>query len=149
MTQVLGLNYKFVARGYANSAGDLLILRPRILGDSSTQLLDLFAEKKPRKYPIQFEEATQQSDVFDITLARRLYALDGVPHPVQADCDFASYHSKIKVSKEGALHYKRTFEIKDVMVPTEKLPEIHQFLQRVAEDQESTVLLRRTGPTGP
>ncbi len=27
------LNYKFVARGYANSTGDMLIVRPRVVGD--------------------------------------------------------------------------------------------------------------------
>jgi hypothetical protein len=141
------MDYKFVARGYANSAGDLLLLRPRILGDKSTQLLDLFAEKKPRKYPIQFEEATQQSDTFDIALPVG-YSLDGVPDPVQADCDFASYRSKITFSG-STLHYERTFVIKDVMVPTEKLPEIRKFLQQVAADQESTVILRRTATANP
>ncbi len=107
-------------------------------------MLNLFAEQKPRKYPIQFEEATRQDDVFDITLPAG-YAVDGIPQPVQVDCDYATYHSEINIS-DGVLHYKRTFEIKDVMVPTEKLPEIRNFLQQVAADQGSSAVFRRVSP---
>lgn len=142
--QPLGLSYKFVARGYANSTGDLLLLRPRVLGDKSTGMLELFSEKKPRKYAIQFEEATQQNDSFDIALPAG-YVPDGLPDPVQVDCGYASYKSRVTVSG-GVLHYERTFVIKDVMVPTEKLPEVKNFLQQIAADEESATVLRRATP---
>ncbi len=64
---------------------------------------------------------------------------------MQADCTYATYHSEVKVA-DGVLHYKRTFEIKDVEVPSEKLPEIRNFLKQVAVDQESSALLRRATP---
>jgi hypothetical protein len=142
--QSLMLDYKFVSPGYANAAGDLLFVRPRVVDDKDTGLLDLFTRQKPRKYPVEFEEATRQDDLFEITLPAG-YVADGLPQPVQADCPYASYHSEVKVS-DGVLHYKRTFEIKGVMVPTEKLPEIRDFLQQVAGDQQSAVVFRRTGP---
>jgi hypothetical protein len=44
-----------------------------------------------------------------------------LPQPVLANCDYAMYKSETKFA-DGVLHYKRTFEIKDVMVPKEKLP---------------------------
>jgi len=142
--QVLSLNYKFVSTGYASPSGDLLILRPRVLGDKYTYLLNLFAEKKPRKYPIQFAEATRQDDLFDITLPPG-YVVDGLPGPTQAENDIVSYHSDMKV--EGSvLHYKRSLEIKAVTVPTEKLSQMKEFLQQVAADQESAVILRRSNP---
>jgi Domain of Unknown Function with PDB structure (DUF3857)/Transglutaminase-like superfamily len=142
--QGLLLDYKFVSPGYANVAGDLLFVRPRVVGGSDTGGLRLFAEHKPRKYPIQFEEAIEQDDVFDITLPAG-YVVDGLPKPVQVDCDYASYKSEIKVT-DGVLHYKRTFEITSVMVPTEKLPAIRDFLQQVAADQQSSVVLRHATP---
>jgi hypothetical protein len=138
------LTYKFVSPRYANSSGDLLIVRPRVLGDKSTGLLRLFTEQKPRKYAIAFTEATVQEDVFDITLPEG-YVLDGLPQPVQADCEYATYHSETKVV-DGVLHYKRSFEIKKVMVPTEKLPEIRSFLKQVAADQGTSAILRRATP---
>lgn len=142
--QTFTLDYKFVSPGYASTSGDMLIVRPRVLGDKYSDLLRLFAQQKPRKYGIEFTEATRQDDVFDITLPAG-YVVDGIPQPVQADCTYATYHSEVKVA-DGVLHYKRTFEIKDVEVPSEKLPEIRNFLKQVAVDQESSALLRRATP---
>ena len=139
--QNLALDYKFVSPGYASAAGDLLFVRPRVVGDKDTNYLRLFTEHKPRKYPIQFDEATRQDDVFDITLPAG-YVVDDLPKPVQADCPYASYKSETTFAG-GALHYKRTFEVKDVMVPVEKLPEIQAFLQEVAADQRSAAVLKR------
>jgi len=138
------LDYKFVSTGYASSAGDLLFVRPRVVGDKSTSYLRLFTQQKPRKYPIQFEEATRQDDVFDITLPPG-YVVDGLPKPVQAECDYATYKSETSVVN-GVMHYKRSFEIKDVTIPTEKLPAIRDFLQQVAADQSTSAVLRRATP---
>ena len=142
--QGLLLDYKFVSPGYANVAGDLLFVRPRVVGDSNTAMLRLFAEHKARKYPIQFEEATELDDVFDITLPAG-YVVDGLPVPVHLACDYGSYKSETRVA-DGVLHYKRTFEITSVMVPTEKLSAVRDFLQQVAADQQSAVVLRHATP---
>jgi len=139
-----GLEYKFVSPGYANATGDLLFVRPRVVGDKGTSTLRLFTQQKPRKYPIQFEEATRQDDVFDITLPSG-YVVDGLPKPVNAECAYATYKSETSVA-DGVLHYKRTFEIKDVTVPTEKLAEVRDFLQQVVADQQSSVVLKRATP---
>jgi hypothetical protein len=142
--QTLMLDYKFISPGYASAAGNLLFLRPRVVGDKDTGLLRLFTQQKPRKYPIEFAEATRQDDLFDITLPAG-YVVDGLPEPVQVSCDYASYRSETKVA-DGVLHYKRTLEIKDVLVPTEKLGELRTFLQQVATDQEAAAVLRRPAP---
>lgn len=142
--QSLMVSYKFASPGYATNAGGMLFLRPRIVGDTYTYLLTLFSDKKPRQYPIEFEEATRQDDVFDITVPAG-YVVDGLPQPVQADCDYATYHSETKFA-DGVLHYKRTFEIKDVMVPKEKLPAVRDFLQQVAADQQAAAVFRRATP---
>ncbi len=142
--QNFGLTYKFVSPRYATASGNMLFLRPRVVGDKDSQMLRLFTEQKPRQYPVEFHEATRQDDIIDITLPPG-YVLDGAPPPVQVDCPFGSYHSEIKVA-DGVLHYQRSFEIKDVEVPTEKLPEIRNFLKQIAADQESSALLRRATP---
>jgi hypothetical protein len=120
----------------------LLFVRPRVVGDKSTGFLRLFTEQKSRKYPIQFEEATRQDDLFDITVPKG-YIVDGLPKPVQATCDYATYKSETTFA-DGVLHYKRSFEVKDVMVPVDKLPEIRAFLQQVAADQGSAAVLKKT-----
>jgi len=137
----LVVSYKFASPGYATNAGGMLFLRPRIVGDKYTNYLTLFANGKPRKYPVEFDEATRQDDVFDIALPAG-YVVEGLPQPVQAQCDYATYKSETEFA-DGILHYKRTFEIKDVIVPTDKLPVIRDFLQKVAADQQSAAVLRR------
>jgi transglutaminase-like putative cysteine protease len=142
--QSFSMTYKFVSPRYATPSGGMLFLRPRVVGDKNSYMLRLFSEQKPRKYPIQFHEATRQDDAFDITLPPG-YVLDSVPPAVQADCAYGSYHSEVTVT-DGVLHYKRTYELKDVEVPTEKLPEIKTFLRQIAADQEASALLRRVAP---
>jgi hypothetical protein len=137
------LNYKFIVDGYAKTAGNLLILRPRILG-SKRQFSFTDEHGKPRRYPIEFEEATRQDDVFDITLPTG-YVVDELPKPVQAQCQYASYQSEVQVTGD-VLHYKRTYEIKDVYVPTQKLDDVRDFFDQVAADERSSAVLRRVNP---
>jgi hypothetical protein len=134
------VNYKFVVDGYAKTAGDLLILRPGVVGTKGSNLLS----GKPRKYPIEFTEATLQDDVFDIALPPG-YVVDELPKPVQAECAYARYKSEAKVA-DNVLHYKRTYEIKNVLVPTQKLDEVRDFFHQIAVDEKSSAVLRRTAP---
>lgn len=136
----LTLSYKFAVDGYAKAAGDLLILRPRVVGAKGSNLLS----GKPRKYPIEFKEATRQDDIFDITLPSG-YVVDELPKPVLAECAYGIYKSEVQVA-DNVLHYKRTYEIKDVVVPTQKLDEVRDFFHQIAADERSSAVLRRASP---
>jgi hypothetical protein len=134
------LHYQFIVQGYAKTAGDLLILRPRVVGDKGSSILT----GKPRKYPIEFSGTTLQSDMFDITLPAG-YVVDELPQPVDAKCDYATYKSNVEV-KDNVLHYKRLYEVKGVVVPTAKLPEVRDFFHQVAAAEKSSAVLRRSNP---
>ncbi|MGA6955755.1 MAG: hypothetical protein WBY73_11645, partial [Candidatus Acidiferrales bacterium] len=136
----LTLKYKFAADGYAKTAGDLLILRPRVVGAKGSNLLS----GKARKYPIEFTEATRQDDIFDITLPAG-YVVDELPKPVDAECPYGTYKSQVLVAN-NVLHYKRTYEIKDVNVPTQNLDEVRDFFHQIAADEKSSAVLRRANP---
>src|SRR6267154_2742561 len=86
-------NYSVVAQNYAKTAGNLLLVRPRFIGNKST---DLVETKEPRKYPVEFEGPSRDTDTFEITLPAG-YEVDDLPPPVNADYSFASYHSKTEV----------------------------------------------------
>jgi hypothetical protein len=139
----LTLDYKFVVSSYAKTAGNLLIVRPRVIG-SKEQFVFNTENGKPRKYPIEFNEATHQDDVFDITLPAG-YVVDELPPPAQLQCDYATYKSDVQVA-DGTLHYKRTYEITSVHVPTQKLDEVRAFFRQVAADERSSAVLRRANP---
>jgi transglutaminase-like putative cysteine protease len=138
--QTLTLDYSFVSAGYAKSAGNLLIVQPRVVGTKGWNILS----GKARKYPIEFREATRQDDVFDITLPKG-YVVDELPKPVKTECLYGSYKSEVVVSG-SVLHYKRTYEITKVMVPTQKLDEVRDFFRQIAADEHSSAILKRENP---
>jgi transglutaminase-like putative cysteine protease len=134
------VTYKFTSDGYAKNAGDLLILRPRVVGEHAQN----FSNGKPRKYPIEFRESTRQDDVFDITLPPG-YVVDELPKPVQAQCPYASYKSEVVVNG-NVLRYKRTYEVTDILVPTEHAEELRDFFHQIAADEKASAVLKRSNP---
>ena len=135
--QNLTLEYRVVADSYAKVAGNLLILRPRVIGNESWSILS----GKPRKYPIEFQEAARLEDVFDITLPEG-YVVDELPKGIDAECSYGSYKSQVQVNG-NMLHYTRMYEIKDVYVPTKNLDEVKAFLSQIAADERASAVLRR------
>jgi transglutaminase-like putative cysteine protease len=140
--ETLTLNYNFTENDYAKSAGDLLILRPRVMARRGG--VGMFDGKKARKYPIQFDETSLSSDVLDITLPKG-YVVDELPPAVDAHCEFASYKSHVEV-KDNVMHYVRTYEIKGITVPTDKLPEVRDFFHQVQTAETSSAVLRKQNP---
>jgi len=137
--QPFGFNYTFEADGYAKTAGNLLLLRPRVLGSKSRGILET---KEPRKFPIEFEGPVKDVDQFEITIPAG-YEVEELPPPVDADFGFASYHSKT-FAKGNVVGYTRTFEVNDLSVPVAKAEELKKFYRIIANDERSTAVLRPT-----
>jgi Domain of Unknown Function with PDB structure (DUF3857)/Transglutaminase-like superfamily len=135
--QPFGFNYSFEALNYAKNAGDLLLVRPRVLGVKAAAIMET---SEPRQYPIEFEGPVQDTDVFQITLPAG-YTVDDLPPPVDADFGFASYHSKTEV-KGNVIGYTRTFEIKDLSVPVSKSDDLKKFYRIIASDERNTAVLK-------
>jgi hypothetical protein len=138
--EALTMDYHFVAENYAKSAGNLLLLRPRVLGAKESSLLEI----KPRKYPFEFSEATLQNDEFEIALPPG-YVVDDVPAPVKTEYDFGNYSSEVVVSG-NTLRYKRKYEIKNVIVAVQRLDDLKKFFRQIAGDERSSAVLRRASP---
>src|SRR5216683_8380739 len=130
-------NYSVVAQNYAKTAGNLLLVRPRFIGNKSTDLLET---KEPRKYPVEFEGPSRDTDTFEITLPAG-YEVDDLPPPVNAEYSFASYHSKTEVNG-NTLKYTRTFEVKELSVPLNKVEELKKLYRIIAGDERNTAVLK-------
>jgi hypothetical protein len=135
--QPFGFNYSFESPNYAKHAGDLLLLRPRVLGTKSSSLLET---REPRQFPIEFDGPVRDTDDFEITIPTG-YTVDDLPAPVNADYDFASYHSKTEASG-NLIRYTRTFEIKKLSVPAGRAEELRKFYRIIAGDERNTVVLK-------
>ena len=134
------LDYEFVAPSYAQSAGDLLLVRPRVLGAKVSTIL----EEKERKYGIEFETATQQTDSFELTVPPG-YVPDELPPPLKIDYDFASYSSKVEMISGNILRYTRSYAVKDVMIPPARLGDLKKFFHQILADEANTAVFKKSG----
>jgi hypothetical protein len=132
-----GYSYTFVAPGYAKQAGELLVVRPRVMGIETSDLLET---KEARKFPVIFEGPRKDTDAFEITLPGG-YEVDDLPPPTDIDYSFASYHSKTDAAG-NKLKYTRTLEIKELSVPMEKMDELKKFYRVIASDERNTAVLK-------
>jgi hypothetical protein len=135
--QPFGFNYSFESNNYAKTAGNLLLVRPRVIGNKGFGFLET---KEPRKFPIEFDEPTRDTDTFEITIPAG-YTVDDLPPPVDADYSFASYHSKTVVNG-NVVDYTRTFEVKELSVPVNKAEDLRKFYRIIAGDERNTMVLK-------
>jgi hypothetical protein len=138
--QPFGFDYSFESDSYAKNAGNLLLLRPRVMGSKSSAILET---KEPRKFPVEFEGPVRDTDSFEITIPPG-YEVDDLPPPVDSEYSFAGYHSRTE-AKGDVIHYTRTFEVKELSVPVEKMEDLKKFYRIVASDERNTVVLKPAG----
>ncbi len=138
--ETLVLSYRFVATNYAQAAGDLLLVRPCVLGQKGWDLL----EGKERKHPVEFPNTTLESDSYEIALPEG-YEVDELPPAVEIDSPLGAYRSQVEV-EGNVLRYRRSYEIRDVLVGRERLDELKKFFRRVAADERNVAVLKRSAP---
>jgi len=131
------LNYSLVVQRYAKPAGDLLLVRPRLVGTKGRGFLET---KEPRELPVIFDGPRKDDDTFEITMPAG-YEVDDLPPPVDMDYSFASYHSKTEASG-NKLKYTRTFEIKELSVPMSKMDDLRKFYRVISSDERNTAVLK-------
>ena len=135
--QPFGFRYTFESDNYAKVAGNLLLVRPRVLGSMSSGVLET---KESRKFPFEFNGPSRDTDSFEIALPAG-YEVDELPPPMDVDFSFGSYHSKTEASG-NALHYTRSMEIKELSVPVSKMDELKKFYRMIASDERNTAVLK-------
>ena len=138
--QPFGYQYSLVAQNYAKTAGNLLLVRPRVVGVNASDILET---KDPRKYPVEFDGPWKNSDTIEIAIPAG-YEVDDLPPPINADFSFASYHSKTEASG-NTLKYTRTFELKELTVPVSKVDDLKKLYRIIAGDERNTAVLKPVG----
>jgi hypothetical protein len=140
-TEPLDWDYSVQADNYARAAGDLLLVRPRVIG---SKVLNFWEPKQVRENVIEFDGPERDTDVFQITVPAG-YAVDELPAPLNLDLGSVAYHSKVEFNGQ-MLRYTRTYEIKELSVPVDKLDQVHRFYNAIVADERSTAVLKRTSP---
>ena len=135
--QPVEFDYSFIAEQYAKRAGNLLLVRPRVIGSWSSSLLET---KEPRRQPVVFEGPERRTDRFEITLPPG-YVVEDLPPPVNLDYSFAGYHSKSE-AKGNTLVYSRTLEIKELTVTLSQIEQLRSMYRVIAGDERGAAILK-------
>ena len=140
-TAPLDWDYSIEAEKYARFAGDLLLVRPRVIG---SKLLNFWEPKQIRENMIEFDGPQRDTDAFQITIPSG-YVVDELPAPLNLDLGSVAYHSKA-VFSDHVLRYTRTYEIKELSIPIEKLEQLHRFFDSIVADERSTAVFKLASP---
>ena len=133
----LVIRYKFTAEHYAKNSGQLLLVRPRVVGEK----LGALDMTKPRHYSYEFDAPTLQTDLFEFDLPDG-YKIDELPDAAKANFAFGEYSSKIE--HEGSqLKYSREYKINAVTVPAEKINDLNKFFHQINQDERNMAVLKK------
>ncbi|MEK6396616.1 MAG: transglutaminase domain-containing protein, partial [Terriglobus sp.] len=132
----LELHYSLKAEHFAEPVGNLMTIRPRVLGTEAPAV-----DEKPRHLPIDLRETRLIQDDFTIALPDGL-AVDELPSPVHLDLGFAAYTSESKV--EGhAIHYNRTYTVREISLPADRYADVQKLARTIEADEQSSAVLKR------
>ena len=140
LNQDFTTTYHLAAEHFARPAGQLLMVRPRVLG-SEDVLRSLRDSHAARTFPVDLHETLESRDEFTINLPAGFVA-DELPEPVHMDFDFASYQSATTVTG-NVLHFSRTLTIRRITLPANRFVDVQHFANTIAVDENSTAVLKK------
>ncbi|MBS1823623.1 MAG: DUF3857 and transglutaminase domain-containing protein [Acidobacteria bacterium] len=129
-------SYTLDVERYGRSMGQLLMVRPRILGSEAPAV-----DHERRTVPIDLRQTMQAIDEYNIELPAG-YAVDELPEAVKLDLGFASYESSSQV-KDNVLHYTRTYTVREVTLPPEKYSDLQKLSGVIATDEQSRAVFKK------
>lgn len=136
LDQDLTQSYTVTAPQYARAMGQLLLVRPRVLGSDSFTL-----DRKPRVYDIDLKQTETVTDEFDVELPPG-YTVDEVPDPVSVDVGFANYKSSSEL-KGNMLRYIRTYTLSQVQLEPGKYSDLQRLVGAIAADERGQAILKK------
>ena len=131
------VKYKFTADHYAKTAGSLLLVRPRIVGEKA----GYFDPTKPRHYAYEFDAPFLDSDTVEITLPEG-FKVDELPDPAKANFPFGQYTSKTEADG-NVLKYTRQYKMSSTLVPLEHIDQLKRLFSEIIADEKSMAVLKR------
>ena len=134
----LVVRYTLITPRYAKVAGNLVLVRPRVLGRKAENMIDL----KERQHGYQTDGPSVQIDEVEIATPAGL-VIDELPPPAKIATPALAYTSEAKFEND-TLRYRREYRVQALDVPLAGLPELNKaFAQIVADERGSAVFKNR------
>lgn len=134
------IRYDVEAPNYAQSAGPLLMVRPRVLGNESFGL-DRAELGRKRTLPIDMGSTREVHDRTEIELPAG-YTVDELPEPLHYNSDFATYTSNV-TANGNKLQYDRTLVVRQISLPADQYPEVEELSRIINTDEQRTAVLKK------
>ena len=134
----LQIHFHLAVNGYAKHAGNLLLVRPSVVGVYQAAE---FTTDKPRDYPIALGLEEDVREAYTIQLPPGFKA-DDLPDPVEIKSTFADFHTQVTLT-DGALHSTRELTIHKMELPASALAEYKDFFEKVAAAERDEALLKQ------
>jgi hypothetical protein len=131
------VHYKFLAEHYAQQAGGLLFVRPRIVG----QLEGSLDASKPRHYAYQFTVPSLLNETVEIALPEGFRA-EELPPAVASVFPFGAYSSSTEVA-DNTLRYKREYRVSDTLVSVDRIGELKKLFTDIRNDEKNVATLKK------
>lgn len=130
------VKYQFSAPEYAKTAGNLLLVRPRVLGSDAEPL-----NEKPRKYPIDLRVVGTERDAFDVSVPAG-FVVDELPDPIRLDVGFATYSSEVK-AEQNVLRYSRELVVKELVLKPDQYDALKKLEAAITTDENRSAVLKK------
>ncbi|HEY6250049.1 MAG TPA: transglutaminase, partial [Candidatus Angelobacter sp.] len=132
------IRYKFTAEHYAKSAGPLLLVRPRVVGENAGR----FDPTKPRHYAYKLDAPFRNTDSVEITLPDG-FKVDELPDPAKASFPFGEYSSKTEASG-NTLKYTREYRMTTTLVSLDRIEQLKRLFSEINMDEKSMAVLKKS-----
>lgn len=130
------VRYQISAPEYAKTAGNLLLVRPRVLGSDVEPL-----NESPRKYPIDLRVVGTRRDTFDVSVPAG-FVIDELPDPTKIDVGFASYSSEVKAD-QNVLRYSRELVVKELVLKPDQYDDLKKLEAAITTDENRSAVLKK------
>jgi hypothetical protein len=132
----LHVHYTLKAPNYAMRAADLLLVRPRVIG----QKADLIVDTRERKHGYATDGPSVQTDDVTIALPPGV-TVDELPPAVSMTTPAIEYASKSEVA-DGALHYTRRYALRAFVVQRDAIPDLNKAFAQILSDERASAVLK-------
>jgi hypothetical protein len=130
------VKYQISAPEYAKTAGNLLLVRARVVGTDAEAL-----NEKPRKYPIDLGVVGTHRDTFEVSVPAG-FVVDELPDPMKIDVGFATYNSEVKADKD-VLRYSRELVVKELMLKPDQYDNLKKLESAITADENQNAVLKK------
>ena len=130
------VRYHLTAPNYARRVADMLLVRPRVLGQKGETLIDLTS----RKYGYVTEGPSVHTDDIEIAVAPAI-RLDELPAKVELATPLVQYSAASRFENQ-TLHYRRRYALNAFSVPKESLPELTKSFAKILADERASAVFK-------